>query len=80
MTKGLRVKYRKLKKFLKQSFGSSNSDSAYIEWQPPKAEDDIHMDDDNINQSFITTNFDRTPQEENVDRVDERQFCRCVIF
>lgn len=64
MTKNLRVKHRKLKKLLKQSFGSSTSDLAYIEWEPPKAEDDIQLDDDNINQSFITTNFDRTPVEE----------------
>lgn len=62
ITKTLRIKYRKLKKLLKQSFGSSHSDSAYVEWQPPKAEDDFELDDDNINQSFITTNMDKAPE------------------
>lgn len=72
MTKSLRMKQRRIKKLLKQSFGSSTGDFAYIQWQPPTAEGDIHFDDDNINQSFITTNFDKSLEEENEEEVDDK--------
>lgn len=80
MNKGLRVKYRKLKKALKQSFGSGNSGSEYVEWEPPKAEDDMEMDDDGINKSFITTNFEKSPEEEEAEGVHDKEFCKCRLI
>lgn len=37
------------------------------------------MDEENINQSFITTKFEKMP-EEDVEGVGEREFCRCGIY
>lgn len=38
------------------------------------------MDEENINQSFITTKFEKMPEEEEVEGVHEREFCRCGIY
>ena len=40
----------------------------------------MDLDDDNINQSFITTNFDISPEEEEVDGVHDKEICKCQLI
>lgn len=51
-----------------------------MEWEPPKAEDEINLDEENINQSFITTNFDKSAEEEETEGIHDKEFCKCQLI
>jgi hypothetical protein len=51
-----------------------------VEWEAPKAEEDMEMDDDGINKSFITTNFEKSREEEEVEGVHDKEFCKCRLI